>query len=226
MADSTVTIKGVKEGLLIALDEAAEWQVITQSLATRLDEQPAFFSGARVVLDVGSRPVRKDEMSSIKALFDRRGMQLVSVTSGSDTTLGSAGALDIRAVPVNGLPQPGLDTVPFNPEEEGTPGVMIRRTLRSGRMVYSAGHALIVGDVNPGAEVVAVGDIIIWGRLRGNVHAGAEGDLSATVCALDMTPNQLRIADLIAVSPADKRHKPKPEIALIRDGRIMVEEWR
>ena len=226
MADSTVTIKGVKEGLLIALDEAAEWQVITQSLATRLDEQPAFFSGARVVLDVGSRPVRKDEMSSIKALFDRRGMQLVSVTSGSDTTLESAGALDIRAVPVNGLPQPGLDTVPFNPEEEGTPGVMIRRTLRSGRMVYSAGHALIVGDVNPGAEVVAVGDIIIWGRLRGNVHAGAEGDLSATVCALDMTPNQLRIADLIAVSPADKRHKPKPEIALIRDGRIMVEEWR
>jgi septum site-determining protein MinC len=226
MADASITIKGVKEGLLIALDESAEWLAVTQTLAGRLDEQPAFFSGARVVLDVGTRPVRKDEMSGIKALFDRRNMQLISVTSGSDTTLDAAGALDIRAVPVNGQPQPGLDTVPFNPEEEGTPGVMIRRTLRSGRVVYSAGHALIVGDVNPGAEIVAVGDVIVWGRLRGNVHAGAEGDQSAQVCALDMTPNQLRIAGLIAVSPADKKHKPKPEIALIRDGRIVVEEWR
>lgn len=226
MADATIAIKGVKEGLLIALDESAEWQAVTKTLAARLDEQPAFFSGARVVLDVGSRPVRKDEMGSIKALFDRRSMQLISVTSGSDTTLDAADALDLRAVPVEGQPEKGLDTVPFNPEEEGSPGVMIRRTLRSGRLVYSAGHALVIGDVNPGAEVVAVGDVVVWGRLRGNVHAGAEGDQSATVCALDMTPNQLRIAGLIAVSPADKRHKPKPEIALIRDGRIVVEEWR
>lgn len=226
MPDTNITIKGVKDGLLIALDEAAEWQAVTQSLAARLDEQPAFFSGARVVLDVGTRPVRKDEMGSIKALFDRRSMQLISVTSASDTTLDAASALDLRVAPVDGQAPAGLDTLPFNPEEEGLPGVMIRRTLRSGRMVYSEGHALIVGDVNAGAEIVAVGDVIVWGRLRGNVHAGANGDPNAIVCALDMTPTQLRIGEFIAVSPVDKRHKPKPEIALVRDGRIVVEEWR
>lgn len=230
MPDSTITIKGVTDGLLIALDEAEEWLAITQSLAARLDEQAAFFSGARVVLDVGTRPVRKDEMGSIKALFDRRNMQLVRVASASDTTLDAASALDLRATPqetpVDDVGTPALDTVAFNPHEEGTPGVMIRHTIRSGRLVQSQGHVIVVGDVNPGAEIIASGDVVVWGRLRGNVHAGADGDVRAIVCALDMMPTQLRIGSFIAVSPADKRHKPKAEIALIRDGRIVVEEWR
>lgn len=228
MPETTIAIKGVNEGLLIALDEAEEWLAVTQTLAARLDEKPAFFSGARVVLDVGARPVRKDELGSIKALFDRRNMQLIRVASASDTTLDSASALDLRATPTDSTVDsaPGLDTLPFNPNEDGTPGVMIKRTLRSGRLVFSEGHVLIVGDVNPGAEIVAMGDVVVWGRLRGNVHAGANGDESAVVCALDMMPTQLRIGGLIAVSPAEKRHKPKAEIALIRDGRIVVEEWR
>ncbi|HYO89776.1 MAG TPA: septum site-determining protein MinC [Candidatus Limnocylindrales bacterium] len=228
MPDTTIAIKGVNDGLLIALDEAEEWLTITQSLAARLDEQPAFFSGARVVLDVGARPVRKDEMGSIKALFDRRNMLLIRVASASDTTLDAASALDLRATAKDSAAEaaPGLDTLPFNPNEDGTPGVMVKHTVRSGRRVYSAGHVVIMGDVNPGAEIVAVGDVVVWGRLRGNVQAGSEGDASAVVCALDMMPTQLRIGSLIAVSPVDKRHKPKAEIALIRDGRIVVEEWR
>ena len=103
---------------------------------------------------------------------------------------------------------------------------MIRRTVRSGRTVRSQGHVVIFGDVNPGAEIIANGDVIVWGRLRGNVHAGANGDESAFVCALDMIPTQLRIAGYISISPQDKRHKPKPEMALIRDDRIIVEAWR
>ncbi|NJO83668.1 MAG: septum site-determining protein MinC, partial [Blastochloris sp.] len=95
----------------------------------------------------------------------------------------------------------------------------------SGRTVHSTGHIVVLGDVNPGAELVAAGDVIVWGRLRGNVHAGAQGDRTAVVCALDMTPTQLRIADYITVSPADKRRKPRPETALIREGQIIVKAW-
>jgi septum site-determining protein MinC len=84
----------------------------------------------------------------------------------------------------------------------------------------------VYGDVNPGAEIIAAGDIIIWGKLRGNVHAGAEGDENAVVCALDMTPNQLRIAGYITTSPPDKRRKPRPEVASIRNNQIIVEGWQ
>jgi septum site-determining protein MinC len=103
---------------------------------------------------------------------------------------------------------------------------MIRKTLRGGRTVQSQGHVVVFGDVNPGAEIIAGGDIVVWGRIRGIVHAGANGDETAVVCALDMTPTQLRIAGYITVAPSDKRHKAKPEMALIRNRQIIVEAWK
>jgi len=57
--------------------------------------------------------------------------------------------------------------------------LFINKTLRSGTRVEFPGHVVVLGDVNPGAEIVAVGSIIIWGRLRGAVHAGSNGDGSA-----------------------------------------------
>jgi septum site-determining protein MinC len=229
MRDTSVAIKGVKEGLVIALDETEEWGALLSDLAARIDGQSAFFAGARITLDVGARPVRKDELGSIKALLDRRGLTLYAVVSESETTIDAAAALDLRA---NLSPSSQVakntradDGAAFASEEEGTTGIMIRRTLRSGRTVRSMGHVVVYGDVNPGAEIIAAGDVIVWGRLRGNVHAGANGDESAVVCALDMIPTQLRIAGYISVSPPDKRHRPKPEIALIRGGQIVVEPW-
>lgn len=229
MAEPTIAIKGVKEGLLITLDPAAEWLHVTADLAARLDGQSAFYSGARVTVDVSSRPVRKDELGSLKALLERRGMSLFAVQTESNTTLDSASALDLRAnfsVPSTQAQEPDGSSVPFNSEEDGTYGVMIRRTLRSGRLVRSPGHVVVYGDVNAGAEIIAVGDVIIWGRLRGIVHAGSEGDETAVVCALDMTPTQLRIAGYIATSPQDKKHKPKAEIAMIRERQIVVDQWQ
>lgn len=220
----TVAIKGSKDGLLVSLSESEEWQGVMADLAARIDQQNSFFAGARITLDVGSRPVRKDELGSAKALLERRGLTLYAVLSESNTTIDSASALDLRANLVAPPSPDGGSTA--SPEEDGTFGVMIRRTVRSGRTVKSQGHVVVFGDVNAGAEIIANGDVIVWGRIRGNVHAGANGDESAIVCALDMTPTQLRIAGYISISPKDKRHKPKPEIALIRDDRIIVEAWR
>ena len=220
----TVAIKGVKDGLLISLNDAEEWQGVMADLAARIDQQSSFFAGARITLDVGARPVRKDELGSAKALLERRGLTLYAVMSESKTTIDSASALDLRANLVNAGQQD--QNTSATQEEDGPFGVMIRRTLRSGRTVRSQGHVVVFGDVNPGAEIIADGDVIVWGRLRGNVHAGASGDESALVCALDMIPTQLRIAGYISISPSDKRHKPKPEMALIRDSRIVVEAWR
>ncbi len=224
MSQDNVTIKGVNDGLLISLDEVEEWLTVTADLAAKIDNKNEFYAGARVTIDVGTRPVPKYELSGLRALLERRNLELTVVVSDSTTTLESANALDLRTgASTEGKPNEAL---PISPEEEGTNGVLIKRTLRSGRVVKSQGHVVILGDVNPGAEIVAHGDIIIWGRLRGNVHAGANGDESVMVCALDMTPNQLRIADYITTSPSEPEHNPTPEIALIRDSQIVVETWK
>jgi len=96
--------------------------------------------------------------------------------------------------------------------------------LRSGSVVENTGHVVVIGDVNPGAEIIANGDIVVWGKLRGSVHAGFEGDQEAIVCALDLSPMQLRIAGELAL-PAKKSKKPAPSTARIRDGQVVFENW-
>ena len=103
--------------------------------------------------------------------------------------------------------------------------MVVKRTLRSGQVVKHPGHVIVVGDVNPGAEVLAGGDVFIWGRLRGVVHAGAAGDRGAIVCALDLAPSQLRIADLVVRAPEERPYPVRPEIARVEEEGIVVEMW-
>ena len=108
---------------------------------------------------------------------------------------------------------------------QGDQAVLIQRTLRSGHSVKHLGHITIIGDVNPGAEIIAGGNVVVWGRLRGTVHAGAQGDEDAVICALDLSPTQLRIADHINLAPPQRR-RPKPELARLIDGKVYAEPWK
>lgn len=222
--DDSIAIKGIREGLLLTIKaDGGEWSELTTRLAGRLDEQKSFFKGARVALDVGDRPVRPHELESLRLTLHKRDMTLWAVVSDSATTLGAARHLGLETTLITQQEQ--LETPEVDPEEVGSPGVLIDHTLRNGRTIRSPGHVIVYGDVNPGAEIVAGGNVIIWGRLRGKVHAGANGNESAIVCALDLAPTQLRIAGYITVSPEDRRRKPRPEMASVRQGRIVAEAW-
>ena len=65
---------------------------------------------------------------------------------------------------------------------------------------------------------------MIWGHLRGTVHAGADGDKNALICALDMSPTQLRIADQVSVMSPSKK-KMGPEVARLVDNQVIAEPW-
>ncbi len=98
----------------------------------------------------------------------------------------------------------------------------IQVTLRSGVEVRHRGTVIVLGDVNPGSSVVAEGDIFIWGRLRGVVHAGAGGNRQCRIMALHMQPTQLRIADQVARSPEDPPEQYQPEVAYIGPDGIRI----
>jgi septum site-determining protein MinC len=100
--------------------------------------------------------------------------------------------------------------------------LFVRATLRGGKSVQQLGNVVVVGDVNPGAEIVATGDIVVFGTLRGTVHAGAQGDERARVSAIELIPTQLRIAKYIAAESEDVRSRPIAEEAYIENGRIVI----
>ena len=85
------------------------------------------------------------------------------------------------------------------------------------------GDVVVLGDINPGGQVVALGDIVVMGFLRGVVHAGASGDHSAVVAALRLRPTQLRISSYVARPPEGPGDYPEyPELAMVRDGVVVV----
>ena len=79
--------------------------------------------------------------------------------------------------------------------------------------------------MNPGAEIIAGGDIMVWGALRGMVHAGYPNNESAIVCSLLLAPVQLRIAHLLSRPPDGYQVQARPEYATIKSGQIVVEAW-
>lgn len=107
---------------------------------------------------------------------------------------------------------------------DAPPGTLYHaKTLRGGQTLHHTGNIVIVGDVNPGAELIATGDIVVFGRLAGIAHAGAQGDEAARIYAIDLAATQLRIATYIAAEERAKPRKaPLPEVALARDGRIVI----
>lgn len=129
-----------------------------------------------------------------------------------------------RDVPLPDLPDEEPETDP----EGGRPALTVTRTLRSGVTVRYDGDITIYGDVNPGAVVRAAGNILVLGRLRGVVHAGANGDDSAHILAFEMAPTQLRVGRHIAIATA--RHSGSqgfhPEVATVTDGNIIIETYR
>lgn len=119
-----------------------------------------------------------------------------------------------------------------SPDPEGGQRVLtVTHTLRSGAVLRYAGDIHVFGDVNPGAHLVAGGNIVVFGALKGLAHAGnRDGGDTAVILAFDLRPTQLRIGKVIGLSPSGDPDRPgrafHPEIAFISDGSIVIEPYR
>ena len=217
-----IKIKGIRDGLLVTVGNG-DWPEAQNNLLSQLQQRASFIQGARVTLEVGNHILHAAEMGKLRDTLSEMGVSLQAILSNSPTTETAAQSLGLGTR--LSKPLPDRAARPLNTSvREGEPGILVHRTLRSGYKLEYPGHITIIGDVNPGAEVVAAGSIIVWGRLRGVAHAGAEGDEQAFVCALLLAPTQLRIAGQISIPPT-QIGEPKPEIASLRDGQVVAEAW-
>jgi septum site-determining protein MinC len=190
-----------------------------------LDVSPSFFEGGQVSLDVGRLRLTEQDIRTARDLLDQHGIQLyavISTTPETETAAQELGLVIDLGLDRRPLPEPSAESKETRLDE----AVLWQRTLRSGQVIRHPGHVIVLGDVNPGAEIVAGGHVMVWGSLRGTVHAGASGDEKAIICALDMSPMQLRIAGHMTRSPEGRRPDPIPEVAAVRDGQIVAMPWK
>jgi septum site-determining protein MinC len=245
-------IKGWRNGLLIVLPDLGEWSGVRRALETRLSEAKdgrTFWRGAQVTLDFGTRSLDTDSVSALcDQLREHWGLiplaavaadpqtqaaceKLVLKTYETLPTIQKATAdweTHISPVPTVLVPvsTPLVATAhPALPGSEQNNALYLFRSVRSGQRIEHRGNLVICGDVSPDAEVVATGDIVVVGRLRGRPHAGCQGDERAKIIASELRAPQLRIAGKIAAAPPHeglRAEKRSAEVARIENGEIQV----
>ncbi|MFZ0406952.1 MAG: septum site-determining protein MinC [Cyanobium sp.] len=173
-----------------------------------------------VLLDAGHWLLRLPELRSLRQLLRKHQLQLIRVRALRPETLVAASALGLETEAPAPAPLAAQLNTPIPPKDELT---IHRGTLRSGDHLQCRGSVLLLGDLNPGARISAGGHVLVWGRLRGVAHAGAQGDRDTRIVALHLRPLQLRIADAVARGPADPPAAGQAEAAQLVDGEIRID---
>ena len=213
MSKPRVKLSGTDYGLLLRLEWDNPLSQLLVELEEYLQQSPKFFAGAQVLLEIGSRPVLQQDLGQLAVVLLRYGVTLqgvVPILDGLERRLPPASHAMFTPAPLD--PQTSLH--------------LEQRTVRSGEKVAADGHVIIMGDVNPGAEVIAGYNIFVWGALRGSAYAGVPDHEEAIIAALHFAPIQLRIAGHIARPPeARPSAAGTPELARIDQNAIVVEAW-
>ena len=233
-----IAVKGKQNNLIITLPAEGTTNQLMVELKVYLQKTGTFFRNGRVTLDVGHRELNQSDLTALRNLLHEWSVQCDTLFTSNKKTRAAALALGLQLPLIvdSNVDSNSATTASFLTEmpDESHEALLVRRTLRSGQVVRFPEAVIVLGDVNPGAKIVAGGDIIVLGALRGLVHAGAMGDDSAVVCALSLSATQLRIANHIAMAPKAKhknryRFLPRPlavpECARVHDGTIVVERW-
>lgn len=229
-----VNIKGRSGGVLVEIGKG-HWAELMLVLTDRLARSANFFRNGKVALELGPRVLTEQDLRHLYHLLAQHHLTLGLIRTSSPDTfqlalgLGLAAHLEHPENRVVTVAQPTLSNII---EEQH---FVYSGHLRAGQVLRRQEHILVIGDVNPGATVISDGDILIWGRLRGVAHAGASGDVRAVIVALDLSPVQLRIHEVLAIAPETQPNRgwrrwrrpsvKQPEIAYLAGNEIVVDAW-
>jgi len=226
---NSISVKGTRDGLTITIG-SGEFAALTEELAAHLTTQGAFFRGGKVALRLGGRALSEEDIRYLSELLGRHDMTLRTIVTQDQETAAAAERLGLHVAGDTPRNASETATPARSPQITRTPdiqrGLFLKRQVRSGQVVRHPGPVVIVGDVNSGAEIWAGSDVIVWGRLYGVVRAGSTGNDQAVVCALELRPAQLRIADYAAqLEPRGRQGRQRPQIARVRDGAVVIQPW-
>lgn len=206
-----VVIKGNAYGLQVILDEEMPFDQLLTCVGEKFSEAAKFFRHAKLGISFEGRKLsEKEEEALVDAITDHSTITVLCVLDRDrERELETKRRISMAKT-----------------SEETGVGQFYKGTLRSGQVVESESSIIVLGDVNPGAKIIAKGNVVVLGALKGTAYAGVSGEQNAFVAALKMEPIQIRIGEYIARSsdkPSDKKKDAVPKIAFVEDGNIYVE---
>ncbi|HBR04083.1 MAG TPA: septum site-determining protein MinC [Ruminiclostridium sp.] len=218
--ETKVVFKGNSEGLVIVIPEEYEFEQARKEIDNKVSNAARFFMGAKIKVTYRGMNLTPVQEEALKDIMDEKsGAVIESFSKDEEPKPNQFAARVVQPKPV-----PGRRLL-FAGVDEGN-CKFVRSTVRSGMRIEYDGNVVVIGDVNPGGEIVATGNVVVLGTLRGMVHAGADGNREAFIYALSLRPTQIRIAEVIARMPEDEPESGtlRPELATVKDNSIVVEQ--
>lgn len=214
--DNNVIFKGGKNGIVIVLAETAEYEELCESLRVKARGAINFFSNATTSIAFKGKLLTESQL-----------LNLIDIIS-EETHLNIAFVEDLTGeFKINNEKNESKkNTKAAHPPMQKEDTYFHKGGLRSGQAISHGASVVVLGDVNAGAQIVAGGNVIVFGAIRGMVHAGEPSNTNAFVVALSLQPTQLRIADIITYFPKEiiqeNKNKLDPVYAYITDGEIYI----
>lgn len=221
MEENIISFKATVNGLILIMRGEDDFEAIYEQIEKKLESSGRFFKGASLAVKYRGRKLTTEQEQKVSELLSKKTNAEIK---SFDEDL-SQPDKEMEEVEKN-WEKPKMRMMFFKGLEEGVTK-FYKGTVRSGQLVSFEGNLVIIGDVNPGGEILATGNVIVMGSLRGMVHAGADGNKEAVVAALNLQPTQLRIADVITRPPDTKENRSSliPEMAVVKDDIVYIERF-
>ncbi len=215
-----ITLKLYKNGMVVYINDNATYKEAKTALCEKFEQSKNFFKGVKQIGFKGT-PLTHEEYEKLAEKVSDILEDKVDLWENPETPEQTTEEKVKEAINAKQI----LDRA-MSVEAEDEYTKFYKKTLRSGQLLVSEGNVVIIGDVNPGAEIEAAGNIFVMGTVKGMVHAGKDGNREAVVVALNLSPTQLRIADLITRPPEGaQKDYLSPELAYIKEDKIYIEEF-
>jgi len=212
--DQLVILKGQRDGIAIILDADADFALIEEALRQRVQGARHFFEGANTTLSFKGRKLSEaEEQSLLEIILSETTLDIAFVESDGFK----------RPMPVMTTTNPALESSPIGISYTEGDTAFYRNGIRSGQSIRYHGSVIIMGDANAGSEIIADGNVVVLGALKGMAHAGAMGDDTCYIAALQLRPTQLRIGKVIIDIPeSTKKGNVSPECVYIENGQVLI----
>lgn len=242
--ESSVTPEALRKGLWDFMDSRRNFIAGNELIIEWTHDKPedAFVAGLQEELALEFEVNFKDALGEKSDTSESKGAvassksKVPSLFDGIEALGINPGGAGVAPTSMSGMERPGADRGSLDRARSSVQPTavwdeadtrIIYGTLRSGQKIETEHSLVVVGDVNSGAEIVAGGDVVVLGCLRGIAHAGAYDETGGgrTIFALNLQPTQLRIGGVITRGGASEGYAG-PELARVDGSMIVVEAYQ
>ncbi|MEL7478769.1 MAG: septum site-determining protein MinC [Pseudomonadota bacterium] len=183
MSEQTFELKGNLFTLSVLHLFSVDLAQLRKELDEKISQAPKFFQGAPIVVNLAQVQEESIDFLILKDSLSALQLNPVGICNGSEQQQLDAKEAKLSVLNYSqDVQKPKSASTEVVEKEVYLPPQVIQSTVRSGQQIYAKGRDLIVlGAVSHGAEVIADGNIHIYGTLRGRAIAGASGAQEAAI---------------------------------------------